>query len=105
MKLKAPGILVVLVNGSKFWINKEIDLTQEIITLDVDDITELIFKKKGDQVGCMAVAGAKQAGQILEMRLFKHSILFVEKIDLNSFIYKAVLQEKTGLVLHDGQIS
>jgi len=104
MKIKAPGVLIVLVNGTKLWINKEVDLTQEIMTLDIEDVTELIFKKKGDQIGCMAVLGTKQAGKILEMRLFKHSILFVEKVDMDSFIYQAVLKERTGLILQQGHI-
>ncbi|GAG59051.1 unnamed protein product [marine sediment metagenome] len=105
MKTKAPGLIITLVNGSKLWINKEIDLTQEIITLDIEDVTELVFKKQGDQIGCLAIAGTKLAGKILEMQLFKHSILFIERVDMDSFIYQAVLKERTGLILQQGHIS
>lgn len=104
IKKEAPGLLIVLINGQKLWVGKEIDLTQEIITIDMEDVTELVFKKNGDQIGCMAISGTKQVGKILEMRLFKHSILSIQKIDVDSFIYQAVLQERTGLILESGHI-
>lgn len=105
IKKEAPGTLIVLMTGVRLWVSKDIDLTQEIITLDVEDVTELIFiQRKDGKRGFKVEPVENSADKVIEMSIPKQAILFTQKVDMDSVIYKAVFEVRTGIKLQQGQM-
>ena len=104
---EAPGFMVTMLNGRRFFIETEHWPRVERdgnITLDGENVFELNIMPAGqNQIQCMSERVTKGAWRTTWIELRGAAISTIEKVSTESFIWQSVMKARSNLILPGSQ--
>jgi len=103
---EAPGFMIILLNGRRFFVETENWPGErgQHIEVDGDKIFELYIMPKGpDQLQCTSVRLEKSPFKTVWIKIPVSAVASIEKVSAESFVWQSVYMAKSNLVLPNVQ--